>query len=58
MSKTLDNTGGTPLFNQPPPPPPTGPKAEEYTPEEGRPPAFAKFLASDEGQEFWRQMQQ
>ena len=56
MSKYLDQLGGLPIF-EPPSPPPTGPEADEYTEEDGRPPAFERFLASEEGQEFWGEIQ-
>ena len=36
-----------------PPPPPTGPQAETYTEQDGRPAAFTAFLASPEGGLFW-----
>jgi len=45
------------LFSPPIPDPPTGPVAETYTDEEGMPPAFVRFLESDNGVEFWAQIQ-
>jgi hypothetical protein len=44
------------LFEQPPPPP-TGPLADRYTREEGKPHAFIKFMESDDGPPFWRALQ-
>lgn len=40
-----------------PPPPPTGPHADRYTRAEGKPPAFIKFMASEDGPPFWRSLQ-
>jgi hypothetical protein len=56
MSKTLDQFGGLPMFDDPPPPP-TGPEAEPHTREEGKPPAFQRFLESDDGKLFWEEIQ-
>lgn len=43
---------GLGLFESPPDPP-TGPQAEAYTREEGRPEAFDRFMATEEGETFW-----
>ena len=40
-----------------PPSPPTGPLADRYTRAEGKPPAFIKFMASEDGPPFWRSLQ-
>jgi hypothetical protein len=39
------------------PPPPTGPLAEVYSREDGKPPAFIKFMDSADGPPFWRALQ-
>jgi len=39
------------------PSPPTGPLAEAYSREEGKPPALAKFMESEDGPPFWRALQ-
>jgi hypothetical protein len=44
------------LFEQPPPPP-TGPLADPYSREEGKPPAFIKFMDSEDGPPFWMALQ-
>lgn len=40
-----------------PPPPPTGPAAEVYSREEGKPDAFIKFTESEDGDPFWRALE-
>lgn len=35
------------------PDPPTGPLAQPYTPADGRPARYVKFITSDEGRVFW-----
>jgi len=37
--------------------PPTGPAAEVYSREEGKPHAFIKFMESEDGPPFWRALQ-
>ena len=44
------------LFDAPPPPP-TGPAAEVYSREDGKPDAFIKFMESEDGPPFWRALQ-
>ena len=39
------------------PAPPTGPAAEVYSREEGKPLAFTKFMDSEDGPQFWRALQ-
>jgi hypothetical protein len=39
------------------PPPPTGPAADPYSREDGKPPAFTKFMDSEDGPPFWRALQ-
>jgi hypothetical protein len=39
------------------PSPPTGPAAEVYSREEGKPDAFIKFMESAEGRPFWRALE-
>jgi hypothetical protein len=44
-------------FSKPPPPPPSGPDAEPYKQEDGRPSAFLRFLETAEGAAFWESIQ-
>jgi len=44
------------LFDRPPPPP-TGPLADSYSREEGKPHAFIKFMESEDGPVFWRALE-
>ena len=39
------------------PSPPTGPAADPYSREDGKPPAFIEFLDSEDGPPFWRALQ-
>ena len=39
------------------PSPPTGPAAEVYSREEGKPHAFTKFMESEDGPPFWQALQ-
>ena len=53
MSKYRINqgVGGLPIFDAPPPP--TGPKATEYTKDDGKWERFQTFRHSEAGREFW-----
>lgn len=50
MSEYQDPTRGLPMFEAPPPP--TGPKAEEYSRDDGRPEKFVAWIQTGEGVHF------
>jgi len=47
------------MFSEPqaPPTPPTGPVADPYSREEGKPHAFIKFMESEDGPLFWQALE-
>ncbi len=57
MSEIYNDVGGLPLFDEVPAPP-TGPQVDDFGYDEGLPPAFARFLATEDGQAFWRAIQE
>jgi len=55
LEKAENDTTQISLFNAPAPP--TGPTADKYSREEGKPHAFIKFMDSEDGPPFWMALQ-